>query len=233
MAFDVAGSEIIQAVQIRLGVAAFGSSTRPTLSQAQAMVVDSARDLSSVLHSIGDDNLIEMVNVTTTPNSSVLDLSAFVAPLVNIKKIHWRKGPQDNVPLRRAKVDEWANASETSGRGWEYDVYYRATHDKLYVWPTPSAAYPLTIWYGKTLEVTFDENSTSMHPWWKEWIVSDVCHKLKLPEEKYAESQHFLAEREACEQKIRAAAPRDEWGVVQMRDVWSYDDRTTIRRPWW
>jgi hypothetical protein len=229
MAVLVTGDQVIEDIRQRLGLPAYTSSTPVTLTGIQGMVTDSAVSLTGILHAIGDDYLTAVSNLTTVPNSSLIVLTGTPYKFLTLKRLHWVAGTDNkNVELRRANAYEMEGSTGNPAVAWDEatDIRYRYMGDSLYVWPTPSQSYTLTVYYGRPLTFEFGNpyGYTETYPFWKDWVVNDVCHKIRLMEEKYPAASQYLQQREVAEKYIRESAPRDQFGVVQVRDVWSEPD---------
>ncbi len=136
----------------------------------------------------------------------------------DLRQLSWLRSATDRVPLDRASVDDMRAAAETS-RSWDAAPLYELQGDNILFFPTPNAVYNLSIYYDSGIYVTATSDSMSCQPGWDEWMVLDVCARVRMMEE--VSAADFLAERAKVEADIvKQAMSRDRFQTHQVRDLW-------------
>lgn len=209
-------SEIIQESMVRLALGTtLSTSTFPKAAEALALVKFSARRLSGIIRRLDSDYFLATTALTTTANQQHVALPSNFSDL---RQLSWMRSATDRVPLDMASVDEMDAASE-AGEVWDKAPRYRLSGDNILFFPKPSAVYNLSIYYDSGIYVTATSDSISCQPGWDEWMVLDVCARVRMMEE--ASAADFLTERAKVEADIvRQAGSRDRFRVHEVRDLW-------------
>lgn len=222
-------------IQVRYDLPDFSTTTKPTTSQINVMINQSAARLSALLvASFGDDYFTTTATITTTASVAT---STLPTDFYKLRQLIWLRSTDDPVTIERASLDDFAYDSLMTATTWDgYDPVYRFQGASTIHWlPTPNAAYAVTcVYVASPATLSSDGDTIDVGPGWEEWIVQDVC--VRLAQMREEDPQVYMAERADCETRIRSQAPgRDPYALVQARDVRSTRLRglSSPRGPWW
>jgi len=223
-------SEVIEEARFRVD-ANSGASTYVNDAAMLRLVKFSARRLSAMIRrEFGGDYFTSRTTLTTTPSS---DTVALPGNFSDLRQIAWVRGSNDVVPMSRAGVDDWRASSETA-TAWDAAPTYQIQSSNLLVFPKPNQAYTLSIYYDTGIYVTSTSDSIDAQPGWEEWLINDVCIRIRMRED--LEFSSFEKERSIAAAEIKQqAAQRDRVGVHTVRDLWgdgseSIDPRSLFAR---
>lgn len=216
MGTSVLVSDVIQESMVRLALpTTLSTTTFPKAAEALALVKFSARRLSGIIRRLDSDYFLATTALATTANQQHVALPSNFSDL---RQLSWMRSATDRVPLEKASVDEMNAASET-GEAWSSAPRYRLQAENILFFPKPSAVYNLSIYYDGGIYVTATSDSISCQPGWDEWMVLDVCARVRMMEE--ASATDFLSERDKVERDIVAqATARDRFRVHEVRDLY-------------
>lgn len=213
-------SEIVQEAMVRLALpTTLSTTTFPKAAEALALVKYSARRLSGIIRRHDNDYFLTTGALVTVANTQTVALPANCSDL---RQLSWMRSATDRVPLEMASVDYMDAASE-AGEAWDAAPRYRLQGDNILFFPKPNAVYNLSVYYDTGLYVSATSDSMSCQPGWDEWMVLDVCVRVRQMEE--ISAADFIAERNKVEADIvRQAASRDRFSTHQVRDLWEGGD---------
>lgn len=216
---SVLGDTIVEAVRQRLDLPAISASSYPTLATVQQAVRESAFMLSAKLRSFsGQDHFTAQATLTTTPGLSLLPVSPTL-PCFGIRRLAWVVNSARTIDLELAEPEDWRD----DGQGWTDATApkYRFMQMSLELYPTPQAAHTVKLYYFTAINYVvgaFSTNPQNLDLGWQEWIVNDVCSKVRTKQEKAG--MDFIGARESAWDAIVAASSRrDAYGAHQVRDL--------------
>lgn len=208
------------AIQLAYGLPTFGASTPVTTTEVETMINASVQKYFGLLQEYEAEEWYTFEDlISTTAGQAYVDLSTGLsARFLNVRAVHWLRGTDDIVTLRRAQKDDWARRS-FAARSWdEARPEYLLVRDRLYFMPPPSAVYSVRLWYsGAPTDFANDAATMDGGPGWEEFVVADVCVKIAEGEEE--DAQRFYVKRQAAEQYIRAQCGREKSDPVFVRRV--------------
>lgn len=217
-------SDVISDATLRADFDTFGADTEPSSTEVLEMVKESALRLSGIVRTcFSDDYFTTESDVTTT---SGVQYVALPTNLTSLKHVVWVRGTDDFIELERARPHQ----AYAWSQGWNRytSPRYSLRSNGINFFPTPDATYTVRLIYDTGLIITATSDTISGEAGWREWLVCDLCIKLRQLEEKpYPE---FAAQKSEVEQLFKRLEPRDKAAVRVMRDL--DDDYNMRRRPW-
>jgi len=186
------------------------------------MVTGSALSLSGLVRAAYGADFFETSTDLTTQNG--LGYVSLPENCSSVRRLVWVRGTDDYVEIERASQDE---TNAWSG-GWSNSTpVYRLRSGTVALFPTPLAAYTIRLTHDTGIIVTATTDTISAEAGWREWLVLDVCRKIRQRQQK--DGSDFLYSQQEQEVLIRSLVPRDRGGITQVRDVY---DMPTRARPW-
>lgn len=220
-------SAIIEEARVRLDAPTITSTTLFNTANSLNLVQYSARRLGGIVRRADSDYFLTTSTLTTSVGINEVSLPADFSDL---RSIAWMRSTNDRVPMDLASVDDFTDPSENS-ESWQAAPRYRLTSGVVMVFPRPAAAYTLSLYYDTGINVTATTDIISCQPGWEEWIILDVCVRVRMMDEKSAKD--FLDERAKVEfDVIKQAGSRDKYQTHQVRDLWGGGDVTDFRNLW-
>lgn len=227
MGTTVLVSEIVEEVRSRIDLPTISSTTFFNTTNSLNMVKFSARRLSGIIRRVDSDYFLTTDTLTTSPSINEVSLPANFSDL---RSLSWMRSTNDRVPLELASADDFASVDE-SAQAWSGAPRYRLMGSVIMLYPKPSAAYDLSIYYDTGIYVDATTDVISCQPGWDEWIVLDVC--IRLAQKMEDDPSVFAAERQKVEADIvRQAGSRDRYRTHQVRDLWDGGDLIDSRSLW-
>jgi hypothetical protein len=228
MARNVTLTAITEDVRQRLDLDSFSADTHVTSTAVTRMINTSLQSLYSLLmRSWGEGYFTTSDTITTTADIATTSLPSDFVKLI---ALYWVRGTNDIVPIQEASHD-LRIMTQWSSRAWELPRY-RLRHSTLQWVPKPNSAYTVALEYVYSpADLSAGSDTFDAGPGWDEWVVLDVCRKIREKSEK--DPTEFLAERARVESNILAVSPyRSETSNHIIRDVesgYEYDDRPRWR----
>jgi len=227
MSISTPGVDIRSDVITRLGYGSgFTSNTDVKLTDVNSMIVQSSRELGTLIRSsdFGDDFFLTHDVVALNGTKGYVDVTTDLTDnFLRLRKVAWLKSSSEKpTPLHRASIDEtYIGGIETSAWSQSGPVY-RLTKGRINFYPPPSSTVIVIVSYDSDLGLESDlSNSILLYPGWREWIVLDVCRKICTREKDLVSARMFASERdEKWEQISRLASQRDDWEPEAVRDLW-------------
>jgi hypothetical protein len=209
-------SDVIQEAMVRLALpTTLTTTTFPKAAEALALVKFSARRLGGIIRRADSDYFLATGSLSTTANQQHVALPSNFSDL---RQLSWMRSADERVELKMASVDEMDAATQTP-RAWDSAPKYRLQGGNILFFPEPSAVYTLSIYYDTGIYVTATSDSIDCQPGWEEWLVLDVCVRVRQMEE--ASAADIIAERNKVEYDIvRQATSRDRYRTHEVRDLW-------------
>lgn len=221
-------SDVIEEARVRLDHDAPTAGTFITSTEALSFVKFSARRLSAILRAANSDYFLTRGTLTTTPN---VDSVSLPSNCTDVRQIAWLRSSTESIPLEVAGVDDYL-ASGEQVEAWGAAPKYRLHGGSVRFFPTPNAAYTLSLYYDTGIFITATSDSIDAQPGWEEWLVQDYCAKARQKEEK--DPSIHLVELKRVEQEIVAAArQRDRFRTLQVRDEWLGGEAVDTRSLYW
>jgi hypothetical protein len=181
------------------------------------MVNVSVQALSAMLmEAYGDDYFTLATPLTTSAGDENTSLPA---DFLKLKKLYWQRGADDFPEIKRGQLDDLRDGKITA-RDWNsYFPRFRIARQKLLWMPPPVAVYTVRLYYVYApADLSADGDTFDAGPGWEEWVVCDVCRKIREREE--ADPSEFIAMRNDAEMRVRSQAPdRYEGDGLAVRDV--------------
>jgi hypothetical protein len=199
-----------EAVRLRCALPVYTTETLITSAAILSFLQESARKLSLLL----DDDSWYFVTTTNVPTVANVASVALPPNFSSLYRVHWVRDANTLVPLEQANLEEIpANPS----LAWDACVpRYRLREDALELFPTPQAAYTLSLRYSTGAFIATAADTLVGQLGWDTWIIYNACCIVRQRQEKdYAE---FAQERAQALDDVKAAR-RDRNGVKQPRDV--------------
>jgi hypothetical protein len=208
-------SEIIEEARVRLGLPTVSSSSFFGTANSLNLAKFSARRLSGIIRRLDSDYFLTTGSLSTTAGQNAVALPTNFSDL---RQLSWMRGTNERVPLDMAGPDDWDATSEDA-KAWDSAPRYRIQGGNVLLYPKPNAIYTLSIYYDTGIYVTATSDSISCQPGWDEWMVLDICVRVRQMEE--VSAADFLAERNKVEADIVSQAlTRDRFRTHQVRDLW-------------
>lgn len=223
MSVSVTVAELISDVETRCALPVCTASTNVTAAAILRMVKQSAERLTAKFtRKFGDNYFATEGTITTTGNQSFSTLPANFQTLL---KAYWVTGGK-GVPLEMAEVDDWTPAN-LEPQAWPSNtgldgllstpVKYRLQGNRIVFYPCPNAGYIVSLTYTSCLSVISTASQLDVQVGWDEWIVLDVCIRVRQRQQKAAAD--FVSERALIEGDILGGtSPRDRNASYQVRD---------------
>lgn len=219
MATNVLVSDILEEIRVRLNEPTVSSTTFWSSTVALNMLKYSARRLSGIIRRTNSDYFTVNSTITTQAGVNVVSLPS---DCTDVRQIAWMRSETDSVPLQLATVDDWLEPSENV-EAWSGAPLYRVMGNTVMLFPTPNAAYDLSIYYDTGIFVDETTDLIATQPGWEEWMVLDVCIRARQREEK--DARDFMAERAKVEAEIvTQSSKRDRFRQHVIRDLWDGGD---------
>lgn len=197
--------DIREDIRTRYDLPAFTSATWETTNQVNRMINQSIQALSAVImDSISDEYFATYEDITTAANIDLVSMPDRCARLIDVT---WLKDTDQTVKLTQADARD-IRKSGYEPKSWDSWTPRYKTHgnNALRLFPTPSEAYTLRITFLQLPEdLSADDDVFEAGPGWEEWVISDVCAKLAIREEK--DAAIYLSMRADAEERIRNQAP--------------------------
>lgn len=215
MGRSVALSTIREDIRQRCDLPTFSATTYVTTAAVNRMINTSLQGLYSLLmQAWGEGYFTTSTTLTTSAGAGTTSLPTDFLKLINLL---WVRGTDDVVTISEAQHDERL-LTQWSARTWTAPKY-RLRHSTLQWVPPPSAVYNLVIEYVYAApDLSADDDPFDAGPGWDEWVVLDVCRKIRQREEK--DATEFQAERERVEANILVLSPqRSETSNRVIRDL--------------
>lgn len=214
-------------VRFRCDLPTFDATSSVSEAQVYRLLQQSIALLSQFVQSALSHELVFYAQTTLSTVAS----QAYVntpTDMARIASVTWVKSGDERYQLNPANKHDKSRALVKS---WDEEVpSYELTGKELYFYPTPSAVYSLSVQYTATQWISTTPsgaNSFYGEPLWAEWVVLDVCSKIRQKEQK--DASDFLTNLGMTEQKIVASAPREEAAIHEVVDTWGVYVRP---RPW-
>ncbi len=221
---QVTRASLEEEVRQRTDLPAYGSDSPITQTEIALMVEKSLNRLGALVNQhYGEGYFTETATLTTSAGFSLVSLPQDFETLL---RVSWaRDSNSPNVPLSLASVDDWdAYPSAWGSLGWggcPSAPMYRLGGSTIELFPTPDAAYTLSIHYTTQLAFSGTTPAVQLRQGWEDWIVCDVAIRVRQRQQK--DASEFTQERMLLEDKIIQQAKRDNYSPRQIRDVRSAD----------
>jgi hypothetical protein len=201
-------SGVRERIRTAYDLPSFSTTTWVTTAAVNSMINESLQSYFGFLVGcFGDNYFADSTTLTTVADTGT---SALPADCHKVLALHWVRGTDDVVKLRRGTVDDLKLAGYSSQSWHDYCPSYRLGTSTVQWLPKPSAAYSVLLDYvALPADLSADGDTFEAGNGWETWVIADVCAKLAAREEK--DPSVWFAERADAERRIRAQAPeRDE-----------------------
>lgn len=224
--------DILEDIRVRCELPAYSTTTYVTLSAAERMLSQSALRLTGVIcDAFGDDYLGTLTNLTTSIGANNV---ALPDDFYKLRRIQWVQDERNIWPLERASIDDFEFGA-TQGVGWvNFRPLYRLFADNVLFWPVPDAIYNVQIFYTARIPAMVSGGTVSLQTGWAEWLVLDVCSKIRTRENKLDVAGALSGQQLQIEEQIRnSSTARDQWKPSQPRDLWGDGFEIDARSLWY
>ena len=201
------------------------TTTRPTAAQILDFLQVSATLLGGLVKEspAGAFVFAESRDLTTTSGAPAVSLPTETSEVL---RVSWLKDANTEVMLTLATVDEMRDRPT----GWEAAApTYRVVGQTLELFPTPTGAYTLRVYYSSGIYPT----SISSYVWcmdtWDQWIVTQTCIFVRAQQQRGA--PEFEIALAALTQSIKNQLRRDRYGIKIVRDLRNADPQAWMRDP--
>lgn len=218
MGRNVTLAEVRTKVQARYDLPAFTTNTYVSTDYVTEFINSSiASYVGLLMECEAEEYYTYEDDLTTTPGQAyVLTTSLSSAQFQGLRDIHWVRGANDTLPLKRATREEWRMRSWSSSDWWSTHPRYRLIRDRIYFGPPPAGTETLRITYtGIPAALSSTSDTFYAGPGWEEWVVADVCRKIAEREDQ--DPSRFMAARDRAEAGIRGQMYREEAGPEMVR----------------
>lgn len=213
MSILVSVSELRTRVQTDCNLPAFTSTTAITETAVLDFIRRGAQKLAGLVQSngAGEQYLTLNTTLTTVPDVPVVSLPTNTLDVVRLALF-------DNdyeTQLEVAPLDGWS--PEQIFWGTEDYPRYRVMGNTITLFPTPTRARDLRLYYTVGFTVTDTSDVLALRPNWDEYIVAWACIFVKNRVKE--DASEFQQSMLMAQQDIISQLKRDRGGVRQVRDV--------------
>lgn len=229
MSISFTGQDVLDRVAFRLHLPAFAAGEFVSDSEGLMLVQDSVGRLSGLLTKLySDSHFAETATLTTVADFDIVSLPS---DFFTLRSVHWvyNDTAYELQPSNAATYDP-------ESRTWSTHCLpsYRVEANVLVLSPIPDASYTLRCAYTSHLVMEAITDSINGQPAWREWLVLDVCQRVRDREQK--DASELISQRLELESQMKEQASQvDRYGSRQVRDVRGELNRSRYlvrTRPW-
>lgn len=222
MPVTVPVSDILSECAFRLQVPAFAAGEFVTADDALRLLRFSCKRLSSLLTGLHGADLF--VRTDTLNVQAELDVASLPEDSDTLRTVHWISGDR-RIELRRVHPSGEAGYAgyadlDATARGWSEHCppgYWVEDQVLRFEW-APATAQEVLVSYTGTLSFTDASSELVLGSGWDEWLVCDVCEKIRVREQK--DPSDFIRQRaDATALITQGATKRDRLTPLRVRDV--------------
>lgn len=218
MAVTISVTTVLSNVAQLIAVPTFSASTNVTATQALAWTVQALESLQALnQQKLGDDkHHISSVDLTTQASINILSLPS---DAIEVFDVLWAEDDNTVHRLNPANARDLEPQS-FDAREWDRPPTFRIEGNTLALYPCPSAAYDISVWYGSHFTVTTSGDTFQGRLDWQKWIEFDVAIKCLTRKRRYADIagiQGLQAQLEA--NLFSSGRRRNRAGPVRIADV--------------
>lgn len=225
MSILVQVSELQERARVLTDIPAFTADTHVTTAMILDFVKQSAQKLAGLIQEAGasEQYLTLSTTLSTTANVATVSLPANSMDVIRVALVI--DGTRE-AQLNAAPLDYWA--PDNSFWSELYLPLYRAIGNTLTFYPTPQQVYDVRVYYTVGFTVTATSDYLALRNNWDEFIVNDVCVRIRNRQNKAA--QEFMQERAVAEDAIRRQLRRDLASPRTVRDLRCHTSPYPVRR---
>lgn len=185
MAVTVSVANVLTNAAQLMGTPAFSASTNVTATQALAWTVESLESLQALnQQKLGDDKYhISSVDLTTQASINMLSLPS---DAIEVFDVLWAEDANTVHRLLPANAQD-IEPQGHDAREWDCPPTFRIEGNTLALYPCPSAAYDISIWYGSHFTVTTSADTFQGRLDWQKWLTFDLVVRCLTRKRRYAD----------------------------------------------
>jgi hypothetical protein len=216
MSVLIAVSELIERVRIDCALPTFTTETNVTSDMVLDYIERGAQKLAALIQQNGADQQYLTLDTTLSVTANVATVS-LPANTLDVIRIGIITSGSDECMLEPAPVDLWnPNPGLMSQMDWIVPRY-SIQGNTITLYPTPTTARTLHVYYTVGFTVTSTADILSLRPNWDEYIVNWANTLVRMRQEK--DAGDFVFARKEAEAAIVSQLKRDRAGPRQIRDV--------------